>query len=330
MINHFTHTDLDGVSCAVLSHLFARQNDASIIVNYCDRGKNRNIDCAVNKLLDLIDLSKSESVKPRPRLVIISDISITNETAERLNEYRSDDFHILMVDHHMPNDFVQYVPWAHINTSPETCATKLLYEKLQEFILHGEIRLRGSWAMDMFVNDVCRYDTWSFEVDDNSYQLNVLLGLLGMDRFRSFACGMLSEHRPMIVSQTMYTDVITNISDERKAYCNMKASTVQKVQLTGKRIGVVFAERYISQLADTVLKKYPDLDACAVVNMPASVSLRSRKDSDCDVGELARCLGGGGHANASAYLIDKPDEFFIKRLLFIKTQEVDTVGEEAN
>lgn len=324
MINHFTHTDLDGVGCAVLTHLFAKQNDAGIVVEYCDRGKNMNINDRVNRLLDTIDMVKSTRISlPEKRYIIISDISIDDKTAARLNSYRSEDIDILMVDHHPPEKFVDLCPWAKVDVSPDTCSTELLYDRLQYYFYQH--RLMGNWAQDVFVEDVRKYDTWTFQEGDNAYLLNVLLGCMSQDAFQSIVTSWLIERKAFIVPYTPYAEIVEHVSKERKAYCRRKLSSVQRISWRGYLIGVVFGEKCISQLADTILDSYPDIDICAVIVMPGSVSLRTRRSDIC-LGEIAAHMGGGGHQKAAAYLINKPNEDMIRKIM--KLQEESSVGEE--
>lgn len=325
MINHFTHTDLDGVGCAVLIHLFARQNDASIAVEYCDRGKNMNIDDRVNRFLDSLDMAHQFNVMlPSKRYVIISDISINDQTAARLNSYRSDKFEILMVDHHPPAAFVQLCPWAVVNTDETICATSLLYEALQPEGRFVDHRLKGNWAIDAFVRDVQSYDTWAFDEGDNAYYMNILLGSVGQESFQTIASSWLVDSKPFFLEYTPYWDVVTKVSAERKAYCRRKLSGVQRLEWQGYRLGVVFGEKCISQLADTILEACSDIDICAVI-LPGSVSLRTKK-SDINLGEIAARMGGGGHQKAAAYMIDKPNEDMIRTIMNL--QEETTIGKE--
>ena len=61
-------------------------------------------------------------------------------------------------------------------------------------------------------------------------------------------------------------------------------------------IGMVYAEKYRSEIGNELLKRHPDLDVIVIVNMNGGISLRSR---DVDVSKIASYFGGGGHIHAS-------------------------------
>ena len=68
--------------------------------------------------------------------------------------------------------------------------------------------------------------------------------------------------------------------------------------------GVVFADKYISELGNELCKLNRELDYIAIVNMSTrSVSYRTIKD-DVDMGMIAKKYGGGGHPKAAGSKFD--------------------------
>ena len=94
----FTHDDLDGVGCAIVARL-AFPDD--LVVRYCSY---KSINSEINFFLDQLQ----EPVK-----IIISDISVNEETATRLDGYD-----VAMYDHH---PITVRRPWMTIDISGGEC-----------------------------------------------------------------------------------------------------------------------------------------------------------------------------------------------------------------
>ena len=201
----------------------------------------------------------------------------------------------------------------------------MLYEELTLNKRFAKHRLKPNWAVDAFVEDVRLYDTWEFEEKDNAQSLNILLGCMGQHAFRTTVTSCLIDSQPFVVKYTPYCEIVEHMLGERKAYCNMKLSGVRRISWNGYEVGVVFGEKYISQLADTILDKWSDIDICAVIVMPYSVSLRTKR-TDIDLGKLAALMGGGGHQKSAAFIIDKPNEQMIRTIM--KLEEMPLGKEE--
>ena len=65
------------------------------------------------------------------------------------------------------------------------------------------------------------------------------------------------------------------------------------------KYGVVFAEKYFSELGNELCTRNPNLDYVAMVNVGTySISYRTIKEN-IDVGQVAKRYGGGGHQKAA-------------------------------
>ena len=80
---------------------------------------------------------------------------------------------------------------------------------------------------------------------------------------------------------------------------------VEKVDKFGYRYGLVFSDRYASELGNYLSEVHPELDYIAMVNMSnGTVSYRTVKE-DIDLGgEIAHSHGGGGHRKAAGSTFD--------------------------
>jgi oligoribonuclease NrnB/cAMP/cGMP phosphodiesterase (DHH superfamily) len=71
------------------------------------------------------------------------------------------------------------------------------------------------------------------------------------------------------------------------------------IVLCDKICGVVFAEKYFSELGNRLCQMHPEIDFVAMIYMSGTVSYRTVKD-DIDIGkDVAKLFGGGGHAKAA-------------------------------
>lgn len=301
--------------------MYAKGRYDSVEVKYCDYG---NINEEVNKLLDRIEMAASMNALPDVRrYILLTDISVNYNTAKRLDHICVKyDIRLDMIDHHQISDDIESFEWVHVNTSPYECGTSLLRAHLSskpavyDFNCWDVLDYRSTLV---FVNDVCLYDTWQFDksTETNAENLNILLGLLGKDEFEMILSAYLTSHPdiPYIVDeQPEYMFVEADIK-KRKEYCALRNQSMKTVFYKGYKVGVVFAERYISSVGDYVLRCHPEIDFCAIVNLPSSVSLRGKNDS-LNLGiEIARPLGGGGHPKAAGYQIKNISEHLIKELI---------------
>ena len=267
----FTHEDLDGVGCAVIAHL-AFPSDLS--VKYCSY---RSINDDINAFLD---------TTPENAHILISDISVDEETATRL-----DSWNVRMYDHH-PIKVLR--PWMTVDTAGNECGTSLLAAALLPDM---------SPAVAEFVEAVRLFDTWQFEkgVMSLSERLNELHNLLGHRGFVEMVVPALSEGDPFIIPH-FFELAISNSFADRDRYFEKKEKAMITTTFEGYKTGLVFADRDISLMAEYVFQKHPELEIVAVCYMPAGISLRTRRD-DINLTEICRQRGGGGHQKASAFYL---------------------------
>lgn len=267
----FTHDDLDGVGCAVVAHL-AFPTD--LVITYCSY---KTVNQEINEFLD---------TAPSDAQILISDISVDEKTASRL-----DAFNVRMYDHH---PIKVHRPWMTVDTSVTECGTSLLAAALLPDM---------SPAMRDFVDAVCLYDTWRFEKGVNSFseRLNALHSLLGHRGFVEMTVQALSQNEPFTIPH-YFELAISNSFAERDRYFERKEKAMVVTTFESYRTGLVFADREISLMAEYVFQRHPDLDIVAVCYMPAGISLRTRRD-DINLTEICRNRGGGGHQKASAFYL---------------------------
>jgi len=116
-----THTDLDGIGCEILFRTITGiENKKVYNVNY------NNVDDTINEILNKIDKDYCNN----NITLTITDISINEETAKRLNRYvKENKLNVILFDHHKTALWLNNkYSWANVNL--DFCGTKLYYDYL--------------------------------------------------------------------------------------------------------------------------------------------------------------------------------------------------------
>lgn len=170
----FTHTDLDGVGCAIVArHIFGDNVD----VEYCDYNE-------INDKVSQFINSESQDYD----MIFITDISVNENVAKEIEEHISDK--TVLIDHHPTAKWLNKYKWAtveefEISIHPnedyvKASGTSLFYDYLWEnYGLNNELLFE-------LVEKIRRYDTWEWATkynDTHAKQLNDLLCIVGRDNF---------------------------------------------------------------------------------------------------------------------------------------------------
>lgn len=308
MIKLFTHTDLDGIGCAILARLaFADDVD----ITYCD------YDDINNEIYRRIQSDKILNYD----MVFITDISIEEENAVILDGISY--VKIKLLDHHPTAQHLNKYDWCTIKIEDEethikTSGTELYYNWL---INHGYLNKDGN--LDRFVEIVRDYDTWRWsqlgEKGIICKQINDLLYLYGRERFVNWCIAKIKFDS---------FSKFPNLSDTEKLVLEIKQREIDKyiveknkqiifLELCGKQCGFVFAENYFSELGNKLCKLNPDIDLIAMIDIASkAVSYRTIKD-DIDLGkDIAQLFGGGGHPKSAGSKFSENVQFKVIEKIF--------------
>lgn len=291
-IKLFTHTDLDGIGCAILMKNVYKNNEVDI--EYCDYGNvNDKIGYFLNK--DYIKYDK----------VFITDISVDENVAKIIDELSCvKDF--ILLDHHKTAEWLNKYDWAKVEDYCSVFGIKIsgtfmlhkwLIENNEEYVKCNYLNSKD------FVQLVNDYDTWRWNElrDIKPKQLNDLLYIYGRDKFID---KILYELDNCLLHFHSTDDLLLKLRQEDiDRYIEKKNKSIIKIELKGLSVGAVFAENYISEVGNILCELNKDLDLIALINMDYSISYRTIKDH-IDVSEFAKIFDGGGHKKASGSQID--------------------------
>lgn len=299
-IKLFTHTDLDGIGCAILT--FLAYGGRNVDVEYCNyTGYN-----AINEKFE--EFLKWHNVDEYDK-IFITDISITEELAIEA-EYEGLKDKLILLDHHKTALGLSKFDWVNVYVDEENpkSGVMLVYEYLEmEWIQNKNELLATKEEIDIYMNKleafstlVSEYDTWLWNKNNNitPKRLNDLFKILGKDKFID-----------KIISHVESPNTISIFTDTDKLLLNLEQDKIDKYiwkkeknmrveSRFGLEMGIIFAEQYISELGNKICENHPKIDAIAIINPDYGVSFRAIKD-DIDVSEIAKKLGGGGHLKAS-------------------------------
>lgn len=275
-IKLFTHTDLDGIGCAIVAlKAFGDRVD----IEYCD------YDNINDRVAAFLDSDNSEYLR-----VFITDISVNETIAARIDSELSTK-EVALLDHHKTADWLNCYEWAFVETESvvgiKRSGTDMLCVEIGLFLASREL--------EDFVSKVRRYDTWEWSTkynDVHAKEINDLFYIIGRDRFvQRFTAN------PSIEFTDAERLLLDLERDKIDAYKTSKLRDVVFREIGGYRVGIVFAERYHSELGNYLAIKCADTDFIALINPSKSVSYRGVDKTD--VGLFAKERGGGGHRNAA-------------------------------
>lgn len=303
MFKLFTHTDLDGIGCAVLAkYAFL---GTGVDIEYC------NYDDIDSKVKEYFNNDSEYECH-------ITDISINEELANEINDSHKK---YQLLDHHPTALNLNKFNWCKVqieneDTHIKTSGTELYYHWLIE---NGY--LSGNKTLDRFVEVVRDYDTWRWSTLGNKgvicKQVNDLLYLYGRDKFVTWCLGQLhfGIFPNLYESDKLVLEIEQNNIDN---YIKKKNKQMLIMPLCGMDCGVVFAEKYFSELGNKLCQMHPDIDFVAMIDMRGTVSYRTVKD-DIDLGKnVAKLFGGGGHSKAAGSIFDNSVQFDVINKIFHK------------
>ena len=283
---HFTHNDFDGIGCAILSTI----SFGNVDVEYC---ANSEINSAVEAYLN-----------EHPNATCyITDISVCDELAARIDANTAG---WKLFDHHPTALHLNKYSWCKVEVNDangvKTSGTMMYYNWLVD---HGY--LCRTTALDAFVEIVRDYDTWRWTDSASRYgvkckYVNDLLDLYGRDDFIKW-----------VSDQSIYNDHsrFPRFDDGDLAVLRMNQKLIdnyiaEKEQQMVRLVcfcmpcGVVFVDKYINDVGNTICKMHPEIDFIILVDAGRkTMSFRTVKDH-IDLGkDVAMKFGGGGHPKAA-------------------------------
>ena len=279
-----THTDLDGVGCAVIfKYAFGADADVRFVGNHV-----------------LVDREINAAIAEDPGMLIISDLSPSSGSIANINNNAFKNG-IRVIDHHATALHLNHYDWANIDVN--RCGTMGVYDELLPH-LEGEIGIPHVYPFCSLVDD---YDRWIHSTPD-SKRLNTLFFIMGRDAFIDRCLGTARPHKFNETDELL----ISIATKEEKSHVDRAIQSALNngmVDMFGHKALFVFSDKYQSAIGEQCRVNKIDADFVAIFNAGSgTVSLRSIGD-DIDVAEIAKLMGGGGHPKSAGYNVG--NEFII-------------------
>lgn len=230
--------------------------------------------------------------------VYITDLNVSPELALKINEDESLKCKTLIFDHHksaLELNKYDYITVIDESDGRKESATSIFYEYLCSISDNDILHKNSTKGL---VEQVRLIDTYDFktEEDKKAHNLDLLFSILGRENYIDYFDNYIRVHDTFEYAKD--EDFLIKLEkDKVDNYLKQKTDEMMRVNIDGHKAGVVFAERYRSQLGNYLVSLYDDIDFAIIINVTKSVSYRGNGKIDLSV--FASKYGGGGHANAS-------------------------------
>lgn len=276
-----THRDLDGVGCDILiKSVFGRENVKTFSCYYD----------TVNEVALKEGLEKEKEYD----LIIISDISINLEVAEKFNSIKNK---VILLDHHDSVMELNKYDFAKVileENGEKTCGTKLVWNYLLDNFYDDTLDISNGdfYHINNFIENIRLYDTWEWKEKRNKYPIIMqnLYDIYEFEKFSELFIDKIKNCRGLIDKTDEFLLEIEQSRKER--YFDEKINEVYTQLKWGYNVGFLKAEQYVSEVANYILDNKPELDLIVVLTS-SRISFRTNKPN-VDVGMLAKSFNGGG------------------------------------
>lgn len=269
IISHIA--DPDGVTPIILSKLVFEEIDYIL-------SENKDVNDNVKNNLDKYDF------------IYVVDLNISEELADFIEANYKEK--IMILDHHLSCNNMNKYSFIEVNAEGKESGTSLYYKYL---LNNYNNNLLNRESTKMLVEHVRTMDIYDFSKTskEEAEKLEMIFKIYGKDRFIDKFYNVIINDLELYSKEDLN---LVELEKERiKRYIEEKEFI--EISLDNKRVGVVFAERYISELGNYLINKYDYLDYIVLINMDKKISYRGNGKVDLSV--IAKKFGGGGHVNAA-------------------------------
>lgn len=297
----FGHNDLDGVGVQILGRMYAEYMGYEAEVHQCTY---TTINDEVMQMMKEVHASQIHTI-------IIGDISVNQATGHYLDSYcKTNHLPVILRDHHATAEHLNQYEWAEVHEKDTKgvlrCGTYWLWEYLME------VAPEAFAKMETFVKVVDSWDTWKWKTDNigiYAKYLNALHKIQGAKKFTDYIMNLDMKHvyKPAELFDT-YSEILVKTHEEIALHTARSCEESLWVTQIGFKkphknrrvfftVGIVFCNNDISEVADYILTKHPELDFIMIGNLPKAFSLRTQKTLPIALGDIAEMLtgSGGGH-----------------------------------
>ena len=304
-----SHNDLDGYGVNVIANVIEKTNPQ--IKFHIENCSYKSINLHGYRVLAGTEQFSELNVKTCDNL-FITDITMSDKMMAWADKFKN----VICLDHHFTTK--QYLSdlykWCKIEEldedSDRTSGTLMFYKYVKKLGWLDNLTFEQDMNLSCFAHTVRDYDLWIWAENEDVVpkNLNDIFGFMDREEFIHKQSESILNYGDFIEENKVVIETLNKI------YSNYKRSKIENIKeyeplnkKFGFRIGVLFADQYISELGNDLCKE-TDYDAILMINADKGIcSIRSV--GDINVGDMAKELGGGGHFNSSGFNIDEKELF---------------------
>lgn len=272
-----THTDLDGISPIILMNLTKEDFEFKSI-------DNNETEDTINELLES-DLSIY-------KMIYIVDLTIPKHFYDKFANIKN----IRIFDHHESHLYASSFEFATVKIEEYghlTCGTELFHNYLKDIYPNLDTPL-----INNYVELVRQGDTWDFDDTDLAKQVGSLPYIYGKKAYIKSITKRLTKDKEKFELTAFEKRYVKIQNEELDRYLKYKEGKMQKYEINGYKVGVVFAENHKSELGNYLSSVNLDLELIIIISACERISYRTVHD-DVKCNKFAELVGGGGHQKAS-------------------------------
>lgn len=275
-----THVaDPDGITPIILAH-FAYKTFDKLLLNPNE-----------------VDQNLKENIEKYEEIHII-DLSISEEYAKEINQNEKYKTKIKIFDHHQSSIYLNNYPFAKViieQNGIKESGTSIYYNYLKRLSDNKNLHKNSTKGL---VNQVRLIDTYDFktEEDKEAHNIDSLFTILGRQNYIDYFINYIKQNEDFQYNK-QEKFLIKLEQDKMNNYIEKREQEMITAILDNHNVGIVYAERYRSDLGNYLANKYPELDFIIIINISKSISFRGLGKIDLSV--FASKYKGGGHKNAS-------------------------------
>ena len=297
-----THTDLDGVSPIILLGLTDKKFEYKSV--------------EIHDLPTTWEELKNEGLDKYEE-IFITDLTLTQEIYDDIENLK---LNVKVFDHHETHLFANRYNYVDVRVDingVKTCATEIFY-----LFLKKTFKELDKPIIKEYVNYVREIDTFTFTTDIPR-EIDNLKSVYGTKDFIKTITRRLKKNDEF--KFTSFEKRYNKLkAQEEQRYIDNRSEKLVHYKIDGHDVGVVFAERYKSDLGNVLSIDHPELEFIILIDASSRISYRAVRD-DVSVSEFAATYGGGGHRLASGSRFDDEDRDNIVKAYF---KDVEKIEEE--
>ncbi|HOP65411.1 MAG TPA: hypothetical protein PLX66_00020 [Bacilli bacterium] len=298
-------SDIDGMSPAILARLM--EKDIDII--FCEP-------IEILPVLKEIDPSKYQTI-------YITDLPINSNAALYIDKNKGLKVKIKHFDHHESdiNSNYSFINEVVSTNGVKESAASLFYKYLLGLYPSNEILTNP--LLEVYINAVRTNDTseedWLSDNPSKHFllgrKITILLSLIGHEKFINKFIGLFKS-----LGSDIFTKEEMNMIAVREEYIanHIKKCDEEliKMDIKGRKVGVVITTEYRSEVGNALSKKYPELDYILIVDEKRrSFSFRTvRPDVNVFLIAKSLCSTGGGHPKAAGMPFCKENKWLFAEI----------------